>query len=312
MNRDKELALRALIATALPVEYEAVRAYLSNIEESIHPEGTYYEVGEFRTGAVVWQVGLVEAGKGGVNAALETERALRYFQPHVQLFVGVAGGLKDVHMGDVVAATKVYAYESGKIDPAFEARPDIGHSTYRMVQHAQAVARQRTWCEGSGHLSSPYQPQAFVAPMVAGEKVLTSARSRLYAFLKSHFNDALAIEMEAHGFLAAAHANQQVEALVVRGISDLLDNKQVADAVHSQDSASQHASAFAFAVLSSLAMDRSFCNVASTTQEQSRRSEIQVPAKKIYNTQINAPTTLVQGDNAHIVIRHTHAQAEEK
>src|SRR5437016_11318461 len=42
------------------------------------------------------------------------------FNPSFALFVGIAGGLRnDMSIGDVIAADKVYGYESGKADTAF-------------------------------------------------------------------------------------------------------------------------------------------------------------------------------------------------
>ena len=105
---------RAVIVTALPIEFTAVCERLEDRKEDRHPQGTVYECGRFRpaTGRE-WEVIVVEIGAGNTGAAAEVERAITYCHPNVVLFAGVAGGL-DVAIGDVVAGSKVYGYESGK------------------------------------------------------------------------------------------------------------------------------------------------------------------------------------------------------
>jgi tetratricopeptide (TPR) repeat protein/nucleoside phosphorylase len=243
---------RAVILTALPVEYEAVKAYLTDCREEPHSKGTVYEVGKFKAPGTLWGILIAEIGPGNPGAAMEAERAISHFKPHVALFVGVAGGLKDVKLGDVVAATKVYGYESGKAGKGFQPRPDIGQSTYRMEQRARAEAKKPDWRE---RIITPVPDQpskAYVEPIAAGEKVVADTRSAIYKFLKSHFTDALAVEMEGIGFLTATHACHPIEALIVRGISDLIADKSGADEKECQYAASCHAAAFAFQVLARL------------------------------------------------------------
>src|SRR5437879_3723475 len=88
----------AVILTAIPVEYEAVRAHLSGILEETY-RGTVYERGTFSAGKRLWDVGIAQIGAGNAGAASEAERAIAYFHPSIILFIGVAGGLKDVALG---------------------------------------------------------------------------------------------------------------------------------------------------------------------------------------------------------------------
>jgi nucleoside phosphorylase len=244
---------RAVVLTALSVEYNVVRSHLTNPREETHPQGTVYEVGEFvcRDGTA-WQVSIVETGPGNSRAALEAERAIQHFEPQVALFVGVAGGIKDeVSLGDVVAATDIYGYESGKAEQEFHPRPNVGRSSYDMVQRARAEAKRKGWLKRVGEFE-PSQPKVVVKPIAAGEKVIADRRSAVCQFLRSTYGDAVAVEMEGRGFLEATHANPGVRCLVIRGISDLIDRKADADAQGWQEVAAGHAAAFAFEVLAKL------------------------------------------------------------
>ena len=245
---------RAVMLTALPIEYMAVRIHLTDLREEVHPQGTIYERGKFVANGQVWEVGIADVGAGNAGAGVEAERAIAYFSPSVILFVGVAGGIKDVAIGDVVAATKVYGYESGKAKQKFQPRPDLGLSTYSLIQRSRAESKKSDWLQRL--TSAPEStPRVFVAPIAAGEKVIASSKSNVFKFIQLNYGDAVAVEMEGRGLLQAAHANHQVLALVIRGISDLIDGKSEADAGGSQEMAARNASAFAFEILAKLQIE---------------------------------------------------------
>ena len=237
-----------VILTALRIEFEAVRDHLADVHSVVHPRGTQYEIGNFQAAGVSLRVAIVQTGAGNAGAAVECERAIAYFEPRTVLFVGVAGGLKDIAIGDVVIGTKVYAYHSGKVTDSFNPRPEVGTSSYSLVQLASAVGRADSW-QRRIRVAPKRKPRALVAPIAAGEEVVASINSDTYAFLKANYGDACAIEMEGAGFLRAAYANESVRKTVIRGISDLVDKKEAADATGSQPIAAAHAAAFAFELI---------------------------------------------------------------
>ncbi len=125
----------------------------------------------FTVGELSWTVAIAQIGMGNVRASFETERAIANFSPDVALFVGIAGGLKDVQLGGVVAATKVYEYESGKAAVEFYARPELHFSSYRMEQRARAVARNQNWQKRILPTAPELLPDAIVKPVAAGAKL---------------------------------------------------------------------------------------------------------------------------------------------
>ncbi len=91
----------AVVLTAIPVEYESAVAQLSDAQPRTAPGGSIYTIGLLPDSA--WYVAVVQVAAGNVVAALQTLEAINDLEPDLMIFVGVAGGLKDVRLGDVVA-----------------------------------------------------------------------------------------------------------------------------------------------------------------------------------------------------------------
>jgi nucleoside phosphorylase len=244
---------KVVIITALPLEYKAVKSFVKGCQEVLHPSGTIYEEGEYQH----WKIGLAEIGQGNANAAMETVKAIDFFKPEYVFFVGVAGGIKDVNLGDVVIAEVVKGYEKGKeTDTGFLPRGEVGQSNFALVQRAKAIAKN-DWFK-----NLKTEPKALVGVIAAGEKVVASERSITYEILTKLYSDALAVEMEGIGFLTAIHASN-ARGIVIRGISDLLSNKTESDKSGWQEKSAYHAAAFTFAMLDKLV------NLSSETQIKS-------------------------------------------
>ena len=183
----------------------------------------------------------------------------------------MAGGIKDVTIGEVVVATKVYGYHAGKASDEFKTRPEVGLPHYRILERDRAESRKSDWLKPLNPAPSP-MPRVFLGAIAAVEQVVTSTQSESYKLIRNVYNDALVVEMKSYGFLKAAQAHSGLEALAVRGISDLLEGKAQADKSGSQERASRHAAAFAFEVLAKLTLPN------KTIRTESREVVREVPA----------------------------------
>jgi len=248
---------RAVFLTALPIERTAVLEHLSAIEEKVHENGSIYRVGKFAIDSDPWEVLLAEIGAGNEGAAAAAERAIAFFHPHVALFVGIAGAIKDLSHGDVVAATKIYSYESGKDkEEYFETRPEIALSSFNVLERARHEAGESNWMRriqpSTPASESPKHLHAIAGPIASGPKVLASTRTGTFNFIRQHYGDAIAVEMEGYGFLRGVAMNSSVQGIVIRGISDCIGDKTPQADSEWQPIAARHAAAFAFQVLAKL------------------------------------------------------------
>ncbi|MEV1288043.1 5'-methylthioadenosine/S-adenosylhomocysteine nucleosidase [Micromonospora sp. NPDC049679] len=242
-----------VILTALNLEYEAVRKRLTDLRIHRHPAGTRFEVGRLGRNGCRVALGLV--GKGNHPSAVLAERAMAEFSPTAVLFVGVAGALwPSVQLGDVVVASQIYAYHGGTSeDDGHKARPRAWEISHGAAQIAQHLARSGEWSQG---LAEGVAPRVRFGPIAAGEVVQDSAVSEQARWVRQHYNDALAIEMEAAGVAQAGHLNRALPVVVVRGISDRADGTKTAtDGVDWQPRAVANAAAFATALAQELVAD---------------------------------------------------------
>lgn len=248
-----------LILTALELERQAVLVHLENIQQELHPEaGTSYQIGYYNTSNGKIKVIVGTTDQTNTNAGIETERALAHFSPSHAFFVGVAGGLKDVNVGDVVIGKAVFGYERGKEDEnkGFLSRPQFALSSYDLERIAESYGNSSEWIERSKPLVNPdfsEKISVYSGTIAAGEKVNANIDSETYQFLKQYVSNALAIEMEGLGFLEACRPYSNIKSLLLRGISDLISGKEGSDEKGSQPYASQNVSAFLFGLIDIIA-----------------------------------------------------------
>lgn len=232
-----------VILTALNLEYEAVRRRLTNPEVNRHERGTRFEVGTVQ--GTSCRVALALTSKGNHPAAVLAERAIQQFSPVAVLFVGVAGALwESPPLGDVVMATHVYAYHGGTSeDDGLKARPRVWEAEHAISQLGFHLARKNDWVSNAP--GGEGAPQVHFGAIAAGEVVQNSRLSAEAVWIRQHYNDALAIEMEAAGVAQAGHLNGSPVA-IIRGISDRADGtKGSAEDRNWQPQAAANAAGFA-------------------------------------------------------------------
>ncbi|WP_245865285.1 5'-methylthioadenosine/S-adenosylhomocysteine nucleosidase [Prauserella marina] len=243
-----------VVLTALDSEYVAVRRRLSELRVHRHERGTRFEIGTLAE--ISGRIVLAQVGKGNQATAVLTERAIQRFDPAAVLFVGVAGALWDsTQLGDIVVATHVYAYHGGTSeDDGLKARPRAWEAPHGLSQLATHLSRTGCWAKNLP--TDRPAPRVHFGPIAAGEVVQNSRLSAEAAWIRQHYNDAIAIEMEAAGLAQAGHLNNAPVA-VVRGISDFADGGKTSEAdARWQPHAVDNAAAFALHLAQELITER--------------------------------------------------------
>jgi nucleoside phosphorylase len=246
-----------LVVADSSAQMAALVTALGETREEVLPSGTIVERGVVaaRDGALI--VAAVEIDPSNHAAASTAQEVTMRLQPAFLLLVGLADGLYDVRPGDVVAADRIYGFASGTAGATrLSPRPDVGRSSYRLVQRARAEARRSDWLlRVDPRPVGDDAPQVFVKPVAAGDVVVESSRAAIFKFLRDNYNDAIAVETAGRGFLETAYQNQ-LDVLVIRAIRKALHGDLPATAVPVAQAA-KHAAAFALSVVARLTVDDS-------------------------------------------------------
>ncbi len=232
--------------TPISIEYQVISELLSNLSPRIIDKHVY-ETGSFRGKHHNYTIAIRETGSKLEDIALATEKSIQHLKPSFIFLLGIAGGVKDVAIGDIVVGTKAYGYEAGKeSDDDFLARPESIGFDPDLIEYLRLIARRSNWAEG---LNLSPSPKVFFGPIASGNKVIATSKGFVNSLLKKNFNDTIALEMEAIGFAKALARSPGVRALNIRGISDLLAGKGESDKAGGQERAMRNLLAFVRAFL---------------------------------------------------------------
>lgn len=249
----------AVLLCAIDDEHDQLRAMLN--AAAGEPRG--YEPGQggavfltsrFAGQHIDWSLKVAITGQTNAYAAKSAATIMASDPPDLIFFIGIAGGTDDVALGDVVIADVVHDYEVGKeTDKGFQARPLQEKASTQMLNWARALRGDPRWRERilvhDPALTDP-PPRVWIGPIAAGSKVVATTKTEIAARIKTAAPKAMAVEMEGAGFLAAVFDFPNVEGLLVRGISDLLEAKADSDEQGWRHQAAANAVAFVFEVLS--------------------------------------------------------------
>lgn len=217
-----------------------------------------------------------QIGMGNVNAALHTYGAIELLRPDLVFFVGVAGSLKpDVKIGDVVVAERIVAFERGKEEgTSFFPRGVVQSPHPRVVGHARWLANTGSWLRRRSRRLPALtpSPSAVVGLIAAGEKIVASEVSEAASQLQLFYSDAQAVEMEGYGVYDAARI-LDVNALVIRGVSDRLSDKGVSSDQTWQPVAYDSAASFAFEFLATWPGDADVSSVPDIQPSKGQPSD---------------------------------------
>jgi nucleoside phosphorylase len=235
---------RAVIFTAKPTETEAVKEQLIGPIGNPRTAQTYvYDTYKLKAkiggsqAADDIEIALYETGRGQEKVLPSVAPIVGEFNPDLVVFVGCAGGdPNEIKVYDVLVPTDVWPYEKGKETKAgFKSRAFPMEPTGYLLDQTRAIANRSKW---RMRVPKRFQLDAkgkrinstvSFEMLASGNKVLADDRGAIWKTVKALNDEIVAVETEGFAFFQAMRPLHRPH-LLIRGISDLLANKNTAGA----------------------------------------------------------------------------------
>ncbi len=220
-----------VILTVLPEEYQSVCSKIDDLRQasprSDHANLYAWKVGTVGGGKSAYSVAVGMMNRAGtIESALATTDAIEYWTPRYIFFVGIAGGLRNMSMGDVIIADVIHGYEYGKIDKTFTPRSNWTYTTDIGLLNG-AVAHSTSNWKTLIQVLPPANSTMKVMPgeIASGDKVVDDPNEQFFGAVINAWPKIKAVEMEGAGAgNAIEHGRslgKSVSFMMIRGISDL-------------------------------------------------------------------------------------------
>ncbi|MFT4666201.1 MAG: nucleoside phosphorylase [Polaribacter sp.] len=216
-----------VIICPVEVEFKIIRKIIIN-PKSATVKNLSFDFGEITTKHFSWNIAIIEPELNLNSFSLRVSEVIRTLNPRYVLLAGVAGGIKDPKIGDIVIGTKAYLYEGGKeTEAGFEARPRmIENKSKELLTLAKRISREIDSADTAFYFGA----------IASGNKVLADLDSHTIGIIKNNYGDSQAVEMESYEFAQAA-SQLKKQYINIRGISDLIGGKAKSDSDGNQENA---------------------------------------------------------------------------
>jgi nucleoside phosphorylase len=213
------MSKKIIILTAVDQEYITMENIFEKTFQKTNEEidgGNRYTV---FSNSDEYTIYLSKTGQGNSEAATRTTHAIKTLEPDLLIFVGTCGAIKDVKIGDIIIADRVYDYHRGKeTDNGFVSKPKswVINAEIRSICGSYVEEFNKANCSNADSKSS----RACIGTIGSGEAIISGKHTHNKDIIDNHYGDIIAVEMEGFGVCTAAYETNFHNTVVVRAVTD--------------------------------------------------------------------------------------------